>query len=146
MNVSFTQHVNDFTNKANRLEKASIQIPEELLCIMLLNSLSREYENFNIAIESRDEIFSFITLKAKLKEEEARQGERDAKAGNDSGKSEALYSKERENRQRQTHIKATDKSTTHGKRFDSKCFNCGKIGHKAHECQFKKNNSKAYIG
>jgi len=39
---------------------------------MLLNSLPEEYENFSIAMESRDNIPMLDILKAKLKEEEAR--------------------------------------------------------------------------
>jgi len=69
-NVTLTQHVNDFTSKAEQLEEAGIEIPDELLSIMLLNSLPEEYENFIVAIESRDDIPTLKVLKAKLKEEE----------------------------------------------------------------------------
>jgi len=71
-NVTITQHVNDFTSKAGQLEEAGIEIPDELLSIMLLNSLPEEYENFSIAMESWDNIPTLEILKAKLKEEEAR--------------------------------------------------------------------------
>lgn len=54
--TTITQHVNEFTSKAGQLEEAGIDIPDELLSIMLLNSLPEEYESFSIAMESRDDI------------------------------------------------------------------------------------------
>jgi len=74
------------------LEEAGLKIQEELLSIMLLDSLSHKYENFNITIESR-EVSSLETLKAKLKEEEARQNNKDAKTNDKNEKSEALVAK-----------------------------------------------------
>lgn len=47
-NTTITQHVNEFTSKAGQLEVAGIETPDELLSIMLLNSLPEEYENFNV--------------------------------------------------------------------------------------------------
>jgi len=54
--TTMTQYVNDFTRKAEQLEEAGIEIPDELLSIMLLGSLPSEFENFSVAIESRDKI------------------------------------------------------------------------------------------
>jgi len=42
---------------------------------MLLNFLLEEYENFSIAMESRDNIPTLEILKAKFEEEEARTTE-----------------------------------------------------------------------
>lgn len=55
-----TQHVNEFSSKAGQLEEAGIEIPKELLSIMLLSSLPTQYENFSVAIESRDDISTLI--------------------------------------------------------------------------------------
>lgn len=92
-NVTITQHVNDFTNKAGQLEEADIKIQDELLSIMLLNSLPEEYENFSVAIESHDDIPTLEVLKAKLKEEEARQNDRDAKTSDGDKKGDTLLAK-----------------------------------------------------
>lgn len=64
---SMTQFVNDFMEKSELLEEVGIKIPTELLSIMLLSSLPNEYENFRVAIESRDEIPTVKNLKLKLK-------------------------------------------------------------------------------
>lgn len=63
---TMTQYVNLFVRKAEHLEEAQIKIPNELLLIMLLNSLPLEYENFCVAIESRDDVPDIEPLKLKL--------------------------------------------------------------------------------
>jgi len=94
--ITMTKYLNDFTSKAEQLMEAGINIPDDLLSIMLLGSLPEEFENFTVAIESRDEIPSVNNLKIKLLEEEARQTERerrfDKKKKGDAS-SEALYTK-----------------------------------------------------
>jgi len=147
-NLSIAQHVNEFTNKAGQLEEAGIEIPEELLSIMLLNSLPQEYENFSIAMESRDEIPTLEILKAKLKEEEARQNDRDAKTCDNDKKSDALLVRGSSNRGRQprmnSRVNMRDGSTKAGtQRFDGKCFNCDKIGHKSRDCRAKQKQNKS---
>jgi len=47
-----TQYASDFTRKAEQLEETDIEIMDELLSIILLDSLSSEFENFSIIIES----------------------------------------------------------------------------------------------
>lgn len=54
--TSMNNYVNSFSNKAEQLVEAGIKIPDDLLSIMLLSSLPDDFENFSIAIESRDEI------------------------------------------------------------------------------------------
>lgn len=51
---SMVQYTTDFLNKTEQLEDAGINIPPELLSVMLLSSLPTEYESFCIAIESDD--------------------------------------------------------------------------------------------
>lgn len=71
-----SHYINNFQEKINLLEDAEIKIPLELQSIMLLSSLPKEYENFCVAIESRDQIPTVDFLKGKLIEEEARRNER----------------------------------------------------------------------
>jgi hypothetical protein len=143
-NVTITQHVNDFTSKAGQLEEAGIEIPDELLSIMLLNSLPEEYENFSVAIESRDDIPTLEVLKAKLKEEEARQSDRDAKTGD---KSDALMARGGAHRGRHpwrnTSANLKDGSARmNTPKFDGKCFNCDKVGHRSRDCRIKPKQNK----
>jgi len=58
-----------------------------VLSIMLLSNLPDEFENFRVAIESRDDIPEVCVIKTKLIEEDARRG------SNSDGKSTALYSR-----------------------------------------------------
>ncbi|KMQ83551.1 retrovirus-related pol polyprotein from transposon tnt 1-94, partial [Lasius niger] len=118
-NATITQHVNDFTSKAGQLEEAGIQIPDELLSIMLLNSLPDEYKNFSVAMESRDDIPTLEVLKAKLKEEEARQNDRDAKTSDSDKKGDALLARGSANRGKQSRANPRDGSTkTSTQKFD----------------------------
>lgn len=55
---------------------------------MLLGSLPAEFENFSVAIESRDKIPTLENLKIKLIEEEARQSDRVAKTSEDYNNNE----------------------------------------------------------
>ena len=64
--ISMTQYVSDFSYMAEQLTDTGIKIPEDLLSIMLLNSLPTEFENFSIAMESCDDISKLENLKVKL--------------------------------------------------------------------------------
>jgi len=44
----------EFATKAEEIAEAGIEIQDDLLSIMLLDSLPREYENFIVAMESRN--------------------------------------------------------------------------------------------
>lgn len=68
-----SQYINNFQEKINLLEDVGIEIPSELQSIMLLNSLPEDYENFCVAIESRDQIPMVDFIKGKLIEEKARR-------------------------------------------------------------------------
>ena len=91
--ITITQYVTDFIHTAEQLSEAGIVIPDELLSIISLSSLPSEFENFCVAIESRDTIPSLNDLKIKLIEEESRQNDRDAKLNDDVRKGEALLTK-----------------------------------------------------
>lgn len=58
------------SQKEANVNMTYIMIREELLLIMLLESLPTEYDNFWVAIESRDAIPKLGILKTKLIEEE----------------------------------------------------------------------------
>ncbi|CAK9820287.1 Retrovirus-related Pol polyprotein from transposon TNT 1-94 [Anthophora plagiata] len=138
-NIAVTQYVGEFERKTEQLEAAGIALPDDLLSVMLLASLPQEYENFSVAIESRDEVPSLEYLKAKLKKEEARQCDRDSRKQRDDndGKTEALTSTNNI-RQNRTRTFPRDKPTKHNNaKFSGNCLNCGKTGHMSRFCKSK---------
>jgi len=54
-NMTMIQYVTEFASKSKQIIKADIEIPGELLLMILLDSLSTEYEKCIDAMESRDE-------------------------------------------------------------------------------------------
>jgi len=136
--TTMTQYVADFTRKAEQLEEAGIEVPDELLSIMLLGSLPAEFESFSVAIESRDEIPSLENLKVKLIEEEARQSDRITKTNEDNNNNALLV----KGRSKYAHVKSKDSYTkANTKKFTGKCFNCDKVGHMSRNCKAKPKNN-----
>lgn len=136
--TTMNQHVNEFMNKAEQLQEAGINLPEDLLFIMLLGSLPDEFESFSVAIESRDEVPSVDTLKIKLLEDEARQNERNGRS--DRSNDDALVTKAPYSRgkQKNTKDKLFDtKGKSNTQKFSGNCYTCGKIGHKNSDCRSK---------
>lgn len=151
-NQTMMQYINDFQSKVNLLEDTGIEIPEELKTIMLLNGLPETFENFCIAIESRDQIPGIDFIKGKLIEEEARRGSGDEKHGGD-GTSALVSRGTYENANRKYKGGRPSTKNYHGdknnftrerkstpQRFDGKCYNCDKFGHRAMDCRKKKRN------
>lgn len=137
--TSMAKYINDFTSKAEQLTEAGINIPDDLLSIMLLGSLPEGFESFTVAIESRDEIPSVNTLKIKLLEEEARQTERDGlnEKGRKSGTSdEALLTKT--TKSKNTRVNKNVNTSKQQPKFNGKCYECGKVGHKGADCYTRK--------
>ncbi|KMQ84176.1 retrovirus-related pol polyprotein from transposon tnt 1-94 [Lasius niger] len=130
---SMTQYVHSFTRKAEQLEEVGIKIPNELLSVMLLNSLPSEYDNFCVAIESRDEVPDIESLKQKLIEQEARLNKLNSKH-DDTNQNDALTAKGKGN------CKSTSKEhqAKQKVKFNGNCFKCDKVGHRANDCRTKK--------
>ena len=138
-NQSMTQYINDFLSKTEQLGEVGIRIPDELMSIMLLNSLPTEYEGFCIAIESRDDIPSVDSLKLKLIEQEARRDEQTIKES--AGENDALFVRSKANQNKNCHENARGRNTKFkATRFSGKCFKCGKQGHRSNECKSKTDN------
>lgn len=71
----FSIQINNFCAIASDLKQIDVNMPEELLSILLLCSLPIDLENFVVAIESRDSLPSLENLKIKILEEEQRRGD-----------------------------------------------------------------------
>lgn len=67
-------YLNKFCSTIGKLSEVDIKLSEELAVIILLSSLPKNYENFVIAIETRDSFPSLEVLKIKLLEEGERRG------------------------------------------------------------------------
>lgn len=109
-------HLNNFMDVVDKLADMEIKIPPELLSIMLLYSLPTSFENFRIAIESRDTLPNPDDLKVKILEEYQ------ARSGNEAPESSEAY---------------------HFKKNKTKlyCKNCKKKGHTTEACWGKKDRS-----
>lgn len=106
---------------------------------MLLNSLPENYENFKCAIEARDDLPDIETLKIKILEEFETKHQKDVE---DQG---AMAVKPHHKAQKQTKKEKTNKETYRKNSRKSnkfKCYECGKIQHRAADCYFKKNENK----
>lgn len=134
-NENVRDHLNNFLEIVDKLRDMQIEINPELLSVIMLYSLPQSYENFRIAIETRDTLPSPETLKIKIIEEsEAR------KSGREKENNEAFYSKKYQykNRMQQYGKNGTEKNTN---TFLFKCHKCHKKGHKAINCNEIKGNS-----
>ncbi|XP_071649791.1 uncharacterized protein [Temnothorax longispinosus] len=116
------------------LAYVGVVVPQELLSIMVLSCLPEEFENFRVAIESRDDIPEVSVIKAKLIKEDARR-QSNVNTGENSA---ALYSRTPSTNKKEIHAK----NTNNGK-FLGKCFKCGKVGHRASVCKTKLPQNKA---
>lgn len=63
------EHLNRFLDTVDKLADMEVIINDDLLTIMMLYSLSPDYENFRVAIESRDTLPKPDELKTKILEE-----------------------------------------------------------------------------
>lgn len=133
------EYINSFVDKTEQLEDVGIHLPEELKSIILLNSLPTDYENFCVAMESRDNIPTIDFLKAKLIEEEARRIDQDDHK-NHSSENNALTVN---NKGFHKNTKDTHTKYMKNNKFTGRCYKCNKIGHKSAECKSK---SKRHIG
>ena len=110
-------HINEFGEISSKLAESGITVQEELLVIILLSSLPKDYENFVIAMETRDDLPNLTLLKQKLLEESKRRQDNSSK---DEGGVQAFAAKFSKNQ-------AKKKST-------GKCWVCGQAGHYANKC------------
>lgn len=117
------EHIDSFVELSDQLATLDIKLPELCLSVLLLLSLGEAYENFVVAMSSRDSLPPVAVLKIKLLEEEER------KSG-DAVTSHVLK------------LSRGEKVDKRKRRF--KCFKCSEIGHKANECPLKKGDKQKY--
>ncbi|UYV68325.1 hypothetical protein LAZ67_5003884 [Cordylochernes scorpioides] len=130
-NERMQDYLNKFSSLADKLSEMDAQVPEDFLSILLLCSLPESYEGFRTAIETRDKLPNFETLKVKMLEEAIRQTELDGTT--DSEEKVFLGNSERKP------FSSTSKPKPKG--FPFSCHFCGKKGHKAADCRKRKSRN-----
>lgn len=120
--MSMSNHLNNFFDIFEKLTEIDIKLQDELLAILILSSLPKSYENFVIAIESRDDLPKVNALKTKLLEEgRRREGDIAREIEPSTSSAVAFFSKQQ--------------NKLHKRGFTGKCFKCGRKGHIASECR-----------
>ncbi|CAB0006643.1 unnamed protein product, partial [Nesidiocoris tenuis] len=122
-------HMTDFFDTVERLKTMEVEIHQDLLAVMLLNSLPDSYENFKCAIETRDDFPSVDQLKIKILEQNDSRKERSKASAN------ALMAKKKIQPKR-----STEEKPPNSKPFRFKCNFCQKKGHKSSDCDKKKSH------
>ena len=120
-NDDIKQHLDSFFDVKDKLDEMDVEVNDDLLSIMLLDSLPETFENFRCAMESRDQLPSPEDLKVKILEEfQAR-----------NTKKEEIYTSER--------VMFTSEQKNHeGRRQKLICHRCKKPGHRAAVCRAPK--------
>lgn len=135
-NDSIGTHVNSFFDIVEKLQEIEITVPDEMFAIILLSSLNESFENFVVAIESRDVLPSVSALKVKLLEE----GERRKACDEYTEKSEQKIFAARTDK-RSSKSNGSSNTKQRGK-SNVVCWSCGCRGHIAANCKVKENSTK----
>lgn len=125
------EHINRFFDAVDKLNDMGVKVNPDLLAIMLLYSLPNSFDNFRCAIESRDELPSPDILRVKILEES------EACTQTKSAEGDALLIKKNWSR---GGFSDGSKPKWNSK-SNLKCFKCKRRGHKASECELKKEQS-----
>lgn len=135
-NSNMSQHLNEFVEISEKLTEVGIDIQEELLTIILLTSLPKQFDNFVVAIETRDNLPSFSSLRQKLLEEAERRGQ----VEKDELPEQQVFAAKTHRRREKSDEAPGNGSRSYGKtekkkQFKGKCFSCGQFGHYANKCE-----------
>ncbi|GBM29715.1 Fatty acyl-CoA reductase 1 [Araneus ventricosus] len=134
-----SEHINEFFMLVDKLREIEIEIANDLLTILLLYSIPESYENFRIAIESRDELPSPETLKIKIIEEANARKNKEIptfpthnELSTPRKRSMSVTSK--------TEVANVDgrRNRNNKQKFKLKCNYCGIFGHKGSICRKSK--------
>lgn len=122
------EHVARFFDAVDKLRDMEVKVNPDVLAIALLYSLPPSYENFRVAIESRDELPDPDALRIKIVEEY------DAHRNEQPPGPNAMYVNKKTQPRKNQGTKA-DKTQSKKKRI--RCNKCKLFGHKVAECRNK---------
>lgn len=125
---NMASHIAKFSDLIQKLSEIEFTLADECLCILLLSSLPESFDNFVVAIESRDSLPTLATLKIKLlKESESRNMDREHSGSQKMFSSRGEKSTVSQNKNLKQRV----------------CWSCGRQGHIAANCKSsKKPNEK----
>ena len=117
------EHLNLFLDTKDKLDEMDVEVNDDLLSIMLLDSLPETFENFRCAMESRDELPRPEDLRIKIIEEyQARMNKREEEMPN------AMIAN-------LNYKKGKDQNKSSISRTKLICYRCKQPGHRAAVCR-----------
>ncbi|KAJ3663597.1 hypothetical protein Zmor_007844 [Zophobas morio] len=135
------EHLHEFFDSVDKLAEMDVNINDDLLAIMLLYSLPASFENFRVAIESRDVLPTPDNLRTKITEE---YGARKNTTTSNSNQGAMYVQKNKQKNKREKNVVLKEEKKD--KFFNFKCFRCHQQGHRQAQCPLRKvNNSSASV-
>ena len=120
-------HLDSFFDVKDKLDEMNVEVNDDLLSIMLLDSLPENFENFRCAIESRDDLPKPDDLRIKIIEEyQARMSKREEDVPN------AMIAKSSYRKGKEQNKNTHEKSNYRTKLI---CYRCKQAGHRAAVCR-----------
>ncbi|RDX93850.1 hypothetical protein CR513_23834, partial [Mucuna pruriens] len=135
--TSLSDHLNEFQGIIDQMSRMGIKFEDEILGLLLLNSLPESWETFKISITNSapNGVVSLQMVKGSVLNEEMRR-----KAQGSSSQSEVLVTKNRGRSQKKKREKSRSKSKSKYKNVE--CHYCHKIGHIQKHCFLWKKENK----
>lgn len=133
------EHLHEFLDTVDKLSEMDVIINPDQLAIMMLYSLPPSFENFRVAIETRDELPEPEMLRTKIEESDARNN-----ASTTNQSQNALYAnkKKRYKPGKNSVSKEDPKKEKTFAKDRRKCFKCHGVGHRTSECPSQKAEDK----
>lgn len=130
------EHLNSFFDAVDKLQSMDVEINGDLLSIMLLYSLPESFENFRIAIETRDTLPTTESLRVKVIEEDESRKQKLKTSNN--GAFLVKYQQHGQKPKKSGNSQHDYKSVQSDNRTKLRCNYCKIKGHVINECRKKK--------
>lgn len=132
------EHMARFFDAVDKLMAMGVEVNGDLLSIMLLYSLPAGYDNFRVAIESRDDLPTPEALKIKILEESEVRRQADVIQA-----ASALATNRNVRRKPRKRVPKVNNNETESEDSTKlRCYTCGTPGHKSPDCPDKKNKPR----
>ncbi|RDX95656.1 hypothetical protein CR513_21792, partial [Mucuna pruriens] len=136
--TSLSDHLNEFQGIIDQMSRMGIKFEDEILGLLLLNSLPESWETFKVSITNSapNGVVSLQMVKGSVLNEEMRR-----KAQGSSSQSEVLVTENRGRSQKKEREKSRSKSKSRYKNVE--CHYCHKTGHIQKHCFLWKKENKS---